>query len=759
MDILRSHRIDRNPLSIEFLETVFSIFKPSVLAHMIDLYEDFIDINSELVSYSLDRKDFHEIQNVLTARGLVSAVDGKSTICTRSDKSAHQCEQAGSKNSIPGKTDTFFDYICLTEEMVHDGQADLIQSLLSQQTRTVIVAPEAIPAIIKYHGLATIKVLLSGKDNIVIPSMLMSSMQGMKVEDMQRASFRPNLRVDVTEDIICAAIRNSSDQNLAILRFLFIRFGCPTIIPNKVTEVLEFLLCCNQGEIDGLEPIAVAAAVNQAQGDHLLAILFDHLGDAVQPSESLLVAAVKNQGTKHVLLQCVLAVAARNPVFAVEMMKMLLEKFQTPLTEGVLLDLFLEQRRSEVKLTEKIIKGFLGRKKCYHELTGHCRVPETILDPSFYVNPHSVQIAAILSRSLSYSQFDIFLSKYHSVNPQDLAVELAQECNDVTLRMFLERYGSEICLSKDLLRKAAQNTHWRTNILAVFIFCGERLGQAVAYGYDSVQLLRTRRSEAPFVNSEALLAAVSNQAGFSLRLLRLIFRCSQEALPITTELLSAAAKNSAHGTEMLRLLLSRLQKQGDDQVVFEDVVKGAAANTTVTGALEDSNYFWYSPLGLLIRNKRDRIQNGKNCVLLLLKYAEGRPTITENILSAAARNEEQGYDILIALLSHPTYQKVAIPEKVLTAGLLLSHHGAPVPVSERMILAALENDHESERKMEMLLKQYQGPIYISDSTLQEVSRKLGDSISPERTKWHVVWRLFILFVSCYIWPFFLRDSK
>ncbi|KAE8323671.1 hypothetical protein BDV39DRAFT_208654 [Aspergillus sergii] len=849
IDLLTKKAIDRKPPSIEFLETAFSIFKPSVLAHMIDLYKDLIDINSQLVSYSLGRTDFHEIRNVLTARGLVSAVDGKSIICTRSDKSAHEYEQAGSKNSIPEKTDTFFDDISLTEEMVHDGgQADLIQSLLSQQTRTVIVAPEAIPAIIKYHGLTTIKILLSGKDNTVIPSMLMSSLQGMRVDNMQRASFRPNLRIDVTEEIICAAIENSSDQNLAILRFLFTRFGCPTIMSNKVliaaasahhnsTEVLEFLLCCNQGEIDELEPIAVAAAMNQAQGDHLLAILFDHLGDAVQPSESLLVAAMKNQGTKHVLLQCVsrpncqltpkvLAVAARNPVFAVEMMKMLLEKFQTPLTEAVLieaacnedlgdrlLDLFLEQRRSEVQLTEKIIKGFLGRKKYYHELTGHCRVPETILDPSFYVNPHSVQIAAILSRSLSYSQFDIFLSKYQSVNPQDLAVELAQECNDVTLRMFLERYGSEICLSKDLLRKAAQNTHWRTNILAVFIFCGERLGQAVAvtpdlvaaaaenpkYGYDSVQLLQTRRSEAPFVNSEALLAAVSNQAGFSLRLLRLLFRCSQEALPITTELLSAAAENSAHGTEMLRLLLSRLQKQGDDQVVFEDVVKGAAANTTVTGTLEDSNYFWYSPLGLLIRNKRDRTQitegalvtaagntrNGKNCVLLLLKYAKGRPTITENILSAAARNEEQGYDILIVLLNHPTYQKVSISEKVLAAGiandrydnwdkivkLLLSHHGAPVPVSELMILAVLESDHESERKMEMLLKQYQGPICISDNTLQEVSRRLGDSICrklrarqihsnvPERARWHIVWRLFILFVSCYIWPLFLRDSK
>ncbi|KAE8347039.1 hypothetical protein BDV24DRAFT_122693 [Aspergillus arachidicola] len=33
---------------------------------------------------------------------------------------------------------------------------------------------------------------------------------------------------------------------------------------------------------------------------------------------------------------------------------------------------------------------------------------------------------------------------------------------------------------------------------------------------------------------------------------------------------------------MRRLLLSRLEKQGGDQIIFEDVLKGAAANTAVT---------------------------------------------------------------------------------------------------------------------------------------------------------------------------------
>ncbi|KAE8151959.1 hypothetical protein BDV25DRAFT_138323 [Aspergillus avenaceus] len=853
-DLLTRKRTDRKPPSIEFLQAAFLTFKPTTLALIIDLYKDLIDINSELVSYTLGRVDFEEVQDVLTARGLVSAVYG-STLYTLSDKPVHSYEETAPKMSILGNSDALLNEICLTEEMVHkhvptsrdDSQADLVQSYLSQRARTVIVAHEAILAIFKYHDLATIKTLLSGQANIVIPSMLVSSLQSIRVEDTKRAPFRSRWQIDITEEIICATIQNSSDQSLAILRFLFTHFGCLNIISRKVlvaaasadhqsTKVLELLLCCSQGKTEDVEPIAVAAAGNQTYGDHLLAILFDHFGDAVQPSEHVLTAAVKNQGTKHVLLQClsrlncrvtpkVLAAAARNPVFAVEMMKTLLEKFQTPITETVLieaacnedlgdrlLDLFLEKRGSEVRLTEKVIKGFLGRKQYYHKLTGHCRVPETALDSSFYLDPYSIQIAAILSRSLSRSQFKIFLSKYQPANPQDLALELAQECNDVTLRMFLEQYNSEICLSEDLLKRAARNTHWRTKILEVFVFCGEGSGQVVAvtpglvaaaaenktYGYNFVQLLRTRRSEAPFVDSKALLAAASNPGEFSLRLLKLLFRCSQDSLPITTELLSAAAENPTHGTEMLRLLLSRLEKQGDDQILFEDVLKGAAANTA-DQVREYFNYFWNSPLGLLIRKKRDRInitegvlvaaaantQNGKSCVLLLLKYAEGKSIITENVLCAAARNPKQGHDILIALVNHPSYQKVAISDYVLVSGvmndgpvewdkvvkLLLSHHGAPMPVTERVILAAVESDYHSSEKIEMLLEQYQGPICILGSTLQEVSQKLEGSTfrklqarqthsqASERTNWYVVWRLFIQFASYYYLSFSLRGSK
>ncbi|KAI9931749.1 hypothetical protein MW887_010328 [Aspergillus wentii] len=738
MDLLVRKGIDRKPPSIEFLETAFSMFEPCVLAFMIELYKGLIEINTELVSYSLDGADFREIQKILTAKGLVSDVNAKSTIHKLPDKADHHCGETDSIDSMSEKSEESCADITLTAEMVQsatnmkrqDGHETRIYSLLGQQTRTVIVTAEAIPAIIKYDDLSTIKLLVSGNNNIVIPSVLQFSLSNTRVEDIQHASFQSEIAV--TDHIICAAIENTRDQNLAILGFLFVLFGCPTIISNRVlvaaaslehnpTNVLEFLLCCNQGEIDGLESIAVAAAGNHTDGDHLLMLLFDHFGDEIQLSERLLVAAAENENTKHALLQClsspncqvtpkVLAAAACNTVFAVEMMKMLLQRFQTPITESVLieaarsgclgdklLDLFLEERRYEFRLTEKVIEGFIKRTAYCNDCTGHSRVPETFLDPSYYVDPYSVQTAAILSKSLSYSQFNVFLSNYQLVNPQDLALELAQECNDVTLRMILERYGFKISMSEALLKRAARNTHSRTNILKVFIFSGENIGQVAEitpdvvaaaaenpkYGYESVQLLRTRCSEAPFVDSKTILAAVSNQAEFSLRLLRLLFRCSQCSLPITTELLSTAAKNSKHGTEMLRLLLSRLEKQGDDQINFEDVLKVAAANTTVSEGWADFSYIWHSPLGLLIRKKRDRItitesvltaaaansENGKRCFLLLMKYAGEGFAITENVVCAAARNPEQWLDILTIILDHPTYQDVDVSEKVLTAAV------------------------------------------------------------------------------------------
>ncbi|KAE8421997.1 hypothetical protein BDV36DRAFT_246427 [Aspergillus pseudocaelatus] len=90
----------------------------------------------------------------------------------------------------------------------------------------------------------------------------------------------------------------------------------------------------------------------------------------------------------------------------------------------------------------------------------------------------------------------------------------------------------------------------------------------------------------------------------------------------------------------------------------------------------------------------------------------------------------------MVLLHHPLHQKVAISENVLTAAIandgydnrdkvvkfLLSHHGAPAPVSERMILAAVESYCESKRKIEMLLKQYQGPICIGRHATRGITK-------------------------------------
>ncbi|GKZ31901.1 hypothetical protein AbraIFM66950_000861 [Aspergillus brasiliensis] len=853
---LLSRFVSRNPPSVEFVETAFSMFRPSLLVWMTNLYEQLGGLNPEIILNCPVRQEFGELERFLTQRNLLRIVDGRWSFDGMSDTDNHEANDRNSGTSTSKKSDMVLTDLTITVEMVENegfcGPKDHIKSRLEQSTHGVMVAFEAFVAIVKHQSLSTIELVVSKNDTIVIPSILLVLPLTPEVENMQLGIFERRSHLNVMEEIICAAVTNKSGQNVAILRYIFACFGCPTTIsskaskaaassPHNPTDILELLLCCSQGTIADIESIVLAAAANPIEADRIMALLFDHLEDQIQVSEPILAAAAENPGTKHAFLRClsrwkgqvparVFAAASRNPVFAVDIMELLLKNHRTPITQDVLieaaqnesqgdklLDMFFRERQSEFKLTEKVIKAALGRESHYYKMTGHCRVPELFLDPSLYVDPHSVQVAAVLSRSLSYTQFNAFLSRIHLRNPQDLALELAGECNDVTLRMILERWGSEITLSEELLKRAARNTHWRTNILKVFIYTGEDHGQVVTvtpnvvaaaagnpkYGYESVQMLRTRRAGGPFVNLESLLAAASNEADLSLRLLRLLYRCSQCPLPITTKLLATAAKNPAHGMKMLRLLLNRLEEQGDDNIAYEEVLEAAAANTAqidndwrdVDKKWADTDYIWCSALGLLIRKRRHRInftervlaaaaanpENGRRCVLLLIKCAGAEFTITENVLCAAAKNPEQGYDVLMLLLHHPRFQG-GISENVIAAGvanndyrnwkrilkLLLSQHNAPYPVSERLILAVVQSEEYRDEKLRFLLEQHRGPICISDEVMQKVSARLGDSacrrlemyrtypMTQDRAEWSVFWQLVIVFASCYLSPLLSR---
>ncbi|XRM47143.1 hypothetical protein ABZX51_010143 [Aspergillus tubingensis] len=847
----------RSP-SLDFLETASSVFGDSLLASMTALYEKGGELNPGLSDKCPVKREFRDFEESLKRRGLLQDIRGCWVWGDVTHIAIHKSDESSLRSLTLEMADPVLTDIFITAKMVedelegYDGPNDIIKSLLGQMTGRVIVTADAFLAIIKSYSLSTIELMASKNEAIVIPSTLFASSRSLGVEDMQHPFMRPKSRSDFMETLITAAVINNSGQNVAILRYLFVRFGCPTFISSKAlkaaasspynpTGVLELLLCCNQGTITEIESIVLAAAANPIEGDHLISLVFDHLGDQILVSEPILVAAAGNKGSKYAFLKLlsmwkgqvevpVFVAASANPGFAVEIMELLLKKYETPITEDVLLeaarnetqgdkllDLIFRERHSQFSLTGNIVQAALGRVSHMYRATGHCRVPELFLDPTLYVDPHSIQVAAILSRSLSYTQFKVYLSKVHLLNPQDLALELAQECNDVTLRMVLELYGSEIALSEELLTKAARNTHWRTNILKVFIYTGEDNGQVITvtpamvvaaaanprYGYESVQMLRTRHTGGPFVNLESLLATVSNEKDFSLRLLRLLYRCSQSPLPITTKLLSSAAKNPAHGMEMLRLLLNRLEQQDDNDIAYDEVAEAAAANTATfackwveaTSKWADTDYIWCTPLGLLIRRRRHRIKftesvlaaaasnikMGKRFVLLLIKFAGSELMITQNVLRAAAQNPEQGFDVLMFLLHHPRFEE-GISENVIAAaaanshyedwrrvlGLLLTHHGAPFPVSERLILAMVQSEEYRDERIKVLLEQYQGPICISDEVMQKASERVGHSVrrkleiyrtypvTKERAVWSTFWKLFVLFMSCYLSPFFFR---
>lgn len=54
---------------------------------------------------------------------------------------------------------------------------------------------------------------------------------------------------------------------------------------------------------------------------------------------------------------------------------------------------------------------------------------------------------------------------------------------------------------------------------------------------------------------------------------------------------------------MLRVPFGCLEKQGDDRIIYEDVLEAAATNITIDEGWPDLQDIWHSPLGLLVPKK------------------------------------------------------------------------------------------------------------------------------------------------------------
>ncbi|GLA56101.1 hypothetical protein AnigIFM63604_004525, partial [Aspergillus niger] len=168
------------------------------------------------------------------------------------------------------------------------------------------------------------------------------------------------------------------------------------------------------------------------------------------------------------------------------------------------------------------------------------------------------------------------------------------------------------------------------------------------------------------------------------------------------KVLSVAVRDTRHcGVNITSILLQRLQ---EILRVSEEVVKAAAANE----------------------------EQGDRIMQLLLKHRGDKLPVSEEVVEAAAANKGRGDQVMQLLFKHCT-DKLPVSEEVVKAAaanegqgdqimqLLLEHCGDKLPISEEVVkaaAAAAANEWQGVRIMQLLLEHCGNKLPVSEEVVK-----------------------------------------
>ena len=156
-----------------------------------------------------------------------------------------------------------------------------------------------------------------------------------------------------------------------------------------------------------------------------------------------------------------------------------------------------------------------------------------------------------------------------------------------------------------------------------------------------------------------------------------------------------------------------------DGRVSEDLITAAEA---VLWQKHESPYAWQKVLRVAVRDTRPC---GFIVTSILLQRLQDKLPVSEEVVKAAAANEEQGHEIMQLLLEHRG-DKLPVSEEVVKAAavnkelghvimqLLLEHCGDKLPVSEEMVKAAAVNEYLRLATMQLLLEHRGDKLPVSE---------------------------------------------
>jgi formylmethanofuran dehydrogenase subunit D len=248
--------------------------------------------------------------------------------------------------------------------------------------------------------------------------------------------------------------------------------------------------------------------------------------------------------------------------------------------------LLLNQRGSEVKITEEVVKAAAGNWNKGKEVMAllldqrgdEVKITEEVVKAAAGNWRSGKEVIALLLDQRS----DRII-----VTPQ-LVQALAKLFDALAMKKLLMQRGDEVKITKEVVKAAAGNGSSGKKVMALLL---DQRGGEIKITEEVV------KAAAGNLGSEEVMALLLDQRG--------------DEVKITEEVVKAAARNGSSGKEVMALLLDQ---RGDEVKITEEVVKAAAGNGS----------------------------SGKDVMRLLLDRRGAAVLVTERVLYAAATsgNEE-----------------------------------------------------------------------------------------------------------------------
>jgi hypothetical protein len=641
----------------------------------------------------------------------------------------------------------------ITAAAMNEGHGPQLVSLLLGRVRVNLpVTERSLNIIIRksQNAAEILELLFQWKKDIMLTEELVRLAAANRREGRKLISLffhRMRNQLPMTESIVRTAAKNST-EGLEIMDFLIEKWGDSLpITEGAIMAALRNLLhwreMINLLQVRYHIPVTArtleVAASDVLHATEMLTMLLARDGSGILITEAVLSAAIQNWSQVETLLP-ILIVDDDKKCRVIVTERMMEEATLTSYRATAALLPFLPD---EVPISAKAMHGIVTHDKNDAPLTKH------VLNKRGGNIPITAAMVKVGTEYYNRKEIIKLLFEHHGDRLQvteDLVIETARAFDGELVTLLLDRQDTSALVTEAVVQAALENTDACADILKALVKLQieipvtERILQDVAQNPKSSEevmgiLLSNRPSEIS-TTEKIMKAAVSNE-NLGEAMLKLFLSHSSGTVPVTEDVVATAVMNNGCGKELFDLLLDQGFIEGVP--ITQNIIMAAAGNTTngsnmIARILEQNGKEYLRPFvtaELLIAAMSNSYE-GLELVKLLLSLEMDIPITTET-LKAAVTHSYHAAELVELLLGHPCFN-TAITTEVLQIAvgngydgariikLLLNRDSIHTPITDEVMEAAARNSSTTGEIMALLLAQEGASGLITTELLKEAAK-------------------------------------